>query len=218
MVTVLADDLLRGGPLTTRPTSPRRLLVRLGVLLVLCGGAYGAVMGAYGGHRLLQPTYSAVKVPLLLGVTFALSLPSFFVLNRLAGVGRDFGAVLRALVATQAALTVVLAAVAPITALWYVSTADYTAALVANMAAFAVAAFAAQLLLRRRYAPLIAADPRHRPLLRSWLLVYAFVGIQMGWTLRPFVGNPGQPTTFFRQGAWGNAYVEVAGIVRNLWR
>ncbi len=34
----------------------------------------------------------------------------------------------------------------------------------------------------------------------------------MAWVLRPFVGSPGKPITFFRQEAWGNAYVEVAGI------
>jgi hypothetical protein len=47
-------------------------------------------------------------------------------------------------------------------------------------------------------------------LLRGWLVIYAFVGIQMGWVLRPFVGVPGRPVTFFREGAWGNAYEEVA--------
>ena len=31
-------------------------------------------------------------------------------------------------------------------------------------------------------------------MLRAWLGVYAFVGIQMGWVLRPFVGQPDRPT------------------------
>ena len=212
-----ADDLLRGGPLTTRPARPRRLLVRLAVLLLVCGGFYGTVMGTFGGHR-LQPVYSAVKVPLLLAVTFGLSLPSFYVLNLVLGVGRDFATVLRGLVATQAALTLVLASLAPLTALWYLTTAEYLPALASNMVAFAVASASAQRVLRRWYRPLIAADPRHRPLFRAWLIIYAFVGIQMGWTLRPFVGSPGQPTRFFRQAAWGNAYVEVGGILRDLVR
>ena len=94
----------------------------------------------------------------------------------------------------------------------------YEAALAANMAAFAVAAVSAQLFLRRWYRPLIARNRRHRTLYRSWLIVYAFVGIQMGWTLRPFVGSPGMPTRFFRQAAWGNAYVEVGRIVLDVVR
>jgi hypothetical protein len=31
----------------------------------------------------------------------------------------------------------------------------------------------------------------------------------MGWVLRPFIGDPRTQTTFFREGAWGNAYIEV---------
>jgi hypothetical protein len=53
-------------------------------------------------------------------------------------------------------------------------------------------------------------------LLRAWLIVFAFVGIQMGWVLRPFIGHPRGPTTFFREGAWGKAYVEVAGMIRDV--
>jgi hypothetical protein len=45
--------------------------------------------------------------------------------------------------------------------------------------------------------------------------LYLFVAIQMGWVLRPFVGDPDQPTRFFRAGAWSNAYVEIATLV---WR
>ena len=204
-----ADGLQRG-----RQDQAR--LLRLLVFTTLFGVFYGAVMGTFGGvrgERALQLVYSGLKVPLLLLVTFALSLPSFFVLNTLLGVRADFGRALRALVATQAVLTIVLASLAPFTALWYASSGAYRPAILFNAAMFALASFAAQGLLRRWYAPLIARNPRHRVLLRTWIVIYAFVGVQMAWVLRPFVGDPGQPTRFFRQGAWGNAYVEVARMV-----
>ena len=81
------------------------------------------------------------------------------------------------------------------------------------MLMFAVASGAGQILLRAHYKPLIARNPRHLLLLRSWLVVYAFVGIQMGWMLRPFVGSPGEPVQFFRDETWGNAYVIVVGKI-----
>ena len=62
---------------------------------------------------------------------------------------------------------------------------------------------------------LVARSARHRTMFRLWLVIYAFVGIQMGWVLRPFVGHPAAPVQFFRSGMWGNAYVEVA---RTAWR
>src|SRR5215208_4832288 len=212
------DDLLRGQLGSDEPVPARtaRLLAFLLTVLVVYGLLYGATMGTFGGvrgTRALQVVYSGVKVPLLLLVTFGLSLPSFFVLNTVLSVRDDFPHVLRALVATQAVLTTILASLAPFTAFWYASSADYNAALLFNALMFAVASVAAQWMLRRAYRPLVARNPRHRTLLRAWLVIYAFVGIQMAWVLRPFVGNPRAATTFFREGAWGNAYVEVARIV-----
>ena len=31
-----------------------------------------------------------------------------------------------------------------------------------------------------------------------WVFVFALVGAQMGWVLRPFIGNPDLPFTWFR--------------------
>jgi hypothetical protein len=159
--------------------------------------------------------YSGVKVPLLLGVSTVLALPSFFVLNTLLGLRPDFPAVLRAVVGTQGAVALVLACLAPYTAVWYASTTDYHEALLFNGGMFAVASVAAQGVLRARYTPLIAHNPRHRVMLWVWLFVYCFVSIQMAWVLRPFVGHPEASPSFFREGAWGNAYVAV---LETLWK
>ena len=212
LVPAPAGAALGGGVVRALPVS---LLQLLG-FIVAFGLCYGAVMGTFGGisgERLLQVVYSAVKVPLLLLATFVLSLPSFFVLNTLFGVAEDFAESLRALLATQAGLTIILAAFAPFTALWYASFDHYRMAILFNALMFGLASLGAQVLLRRLYRPLIERDARHRVLLRIWLVVYAFVGIQMGWLLRPFVGHPGIATGFFREDTWGNAYVKVVEMV-----
>jgi hypothetical protein len=161
-----------------------------------------------------QVLYAAAKVPLLLLATFLIGLPSFFVLNTLFGLRRDFAAAVRALMATQAALSIVLASLAPLTALWYASSADYAAATMFNALVFAVASFAAQGLLRAYYGPLVARNRKHRWMLWTWLVLYAFVGIQMAWMLRPFVGDPNMPVQFFRESRWENAYERV---FQTLW-
>ena len=208
-------DLVLRGPDESAAGRPTALL--LCGHTVVCGALYGAAMGTFGGFasdRLWQMLYSGLKVPLLLLVTFALSLPSFFVLNTLFGLRDDFAEVVAALFRGQAGLTIVLAALAPYTLLWYASFTGYDQAILFNGAVFATASFAAQLLLRRWYAPLIARSPRHRRMMRLWLVLYSFVAIQMAWVLRPFVGQPGVPVQFFRDEAWGNAYVIVA---RTIW-
>ncbi len=209
-----ADRLLRGEPF---PVGARALRL-LTAYVVICGFLYGSVMGAFGGvtgDRLWQVLYSAAKVPLLLGVSFFIALPSFFVLNTLLGVRADFRDVLRALGASQASLGIILLCLAPYTLLWYASSASYPDAVMFNGVMFAIASVAAQRTLYRSYVPLIRRNPAHRWLARCWILLYVFVGIQMAWVLRPFVGHPDLPTQFFRQESWGNAYVVVAQLV---WR
>jgi hypothetical protein len=208
------DSLLRGTRSgLSSPDEPfSQQVPRLLAIILLFGSVYGGVMGAFGvmapGHA-VQVAYGAAKVPMLLTVSFCISLPSFMVLNTLLGVRSDAREVLHALLSMQAGLTVVLASLAPFTALWYVSFSDYSVALMFNGAMFAIATITAQWMLRRSYRPLIARHSRHRALLRIWVLIYAFVAIQMAWVLRPFIGDPSGAVTFFRREAWGNAYVEV---------
>jgi hypothetical protein len=215
----LADDVLRGGGSfdRIRRTARRPPAGALTLLIVVFGLAYGAVMGLYGGiagPRIWQVVYSAVKVPFLLMTTFLLSFPSFFVVNTLLGLRNDFAQVVRALIATQAGLTVILLALAPFTAFWYISGSAYQPAILFNGAMFAVASFSAQWMLRRDYLPLIRKDPKHRWMLRTWIIIYVFVGIQLGWVLRPFIGDPAAPVQFFREGSWSNAY-EV--VIQMIW-
>jgi hypothetical protein len=40
---------------------------------------------------------------------------------------------------------------------------------------------------------------RHvRTIFRCWVVLFGLVGAQMGWVLRPFIGDPGRPFTWFR--------------------
>ena len=168
----------------------------LGVCVLVFGFLYGMAMGSYGGvggDRVWQLLYSGLKVPVLLLATFLIGLPNFFVLNTLFGLRRDFREALRALVAAQAGVAIVLASCAPLTLFWYASVADYSAAVLFNGLIFALASFAGQHLLRGYYRPLILRNPRHRPLLWTWLALYIFTGIQMAWIMRPFVGASSAP-------------------------
>ncbi len=210
-----ADGLLRGDAWATRSSRLVEAILYLAGYVVLFGMFYGAVMGTFGGFlgdRLWQIFFSAVKVPLLLFATFLLSLPSFFVLNTLFGLRDDFAQAVRALLATQAGLSIVLASLAPFTALFYASTDRYPSATLFNALMFTVASLGAQWLLRVHYRPLVRRNARHRPLMWGWMAIYAFVGIQMGWILRPFIGAPDLQVQFFREESWGNAYVIVFEI------
>ena len=216
----LPDDVLRQAAWITASHDSRRALPRLAYCTIAFGLVYGAAMGTFRGlvgrsEWEQQILFSAVKVPILLFVTFAISLPNFLVLNSLFGLRKDFGRAIRALIAAQAGLAVVLASLAPFTLLSYASSFNYQQALLVNGVMFAVASFTAQWLVRGYYRPLIANNRRHALMLWTWMAVYTSVAIQLAWIMRPFIGSPGAPVQFFREDAWDNAYVFVIHLV---WR
>jgi hypothetical protein len=213
------DDLLRGRGEPSAEGARALGLGRLWGIAAAAGLFYGAVMGSYSGlaaGRWQQLAYSAAKVPLFLFVTYALCVPAFFVFNSLRGLRTDFRIALSAMTAMQACLAVILASLAPVTALAYLSTPDYGTAVFFNGLVFAAASVSSQIVVLRCYRPLIALDRRHRSMIAVWLTLYVFVGIQAAWVMRPFVGNPDLPVALFRPGAWGNAYVAVIRLTRQV--
>ncbi|MEZ6196126.1 MAG: hypothetical protein R3F20_10445 [Planctomycetota bacterium] len=209
------EDLIR----TRGPFAVGRGHVPVGMIAliaVLGGFGYGLAMGSFGA-RPLQMLYSGVKVPLLLGVSTIICVPSFYVLNSVMGLRDDFSAALRGILAAQAVLAVCLLAMAPWPVLVYVSTEDYVLATNFNGIPFLLGALAGQSVLARHYRPLIARDARHRVPRNLWLLLYVFVSIQFAWVLRPFIGNPAQETEFLREDAWSNAFVAIGGDLLRLF-
>ncbi len=58
---------------------------------------------------------------------------------------------------------------------------------------------------------------RHvRTIFRVWIVVFGLVGAQMGWVLRPFVGNPNLPFTWLR-GRESNFFQAVLQTLQNLF-
>lgn len=215
-IAAMVGDFLRGRGAFAPEAPVSGRLPWMIAFLVVGGLVYGAVMGSFAGlapGRYHQLLFSGVKVSLLLLATFLLCLPSFYLVNVVAGLGDDFGRALRAVVATQSCVTVVLAGLAPLTAFFYLSFPHYRLAITWNGAMFATGCAGAVVVVRRYYGPLIRKDPRHRSMLAFWFLFYVFVGIQMGWVLRPFIGSPGLPVQFFRPEAWGNAYEMLVTVI-----
>jgi len=185
---------------------------------MICGFApvYGAIMGSFqlaSPERFLMVLYGGMKLPLLLFATSLLCLPGFFVLNTLLGLREDFREAMQAILAGQAGLSIALASLAPLMRFWYFCEGSYRGALLFSAGMFTVATLAAQLTMLRYYRPLIRRHPRHTLALTAWLVLYAFVGIQMGWVLRPFIGSPNIPVSFFRNEPFSNAYVVVAHLI-----
>ena len=65
--------------------------------------------------------------------------------------------------------------------------------------------------------PLASRRSVNLTLLYLWLMLYAFVGTQLGWTLRPFFGDPDKAFILFRS-IDGNFYLGVIEALVRLFR
>lgn len=211
-----AELLVLGGVASSRAHVAHLSARGLVVVALVCGALYGGVMGSWDlsdSQRLLQVVYGAIKVPLMVAVSTLLCLPGFIVLSTILGLRHQLGRSLGAILASQASFTIALVSLGPVTRFLYSSGLDHRGAILMNGVMFALATFIAQLVLRRRMRVLVREAPRQAIMLWVWGVLYVFVGIQMGWMMRPFIGTPGRPITFFREEPFSNAYMALIDII-----
>lgn len=171
---------------------------------------FGAAVGCYTGR--FQILYDAVKMPVYLLGTLAISFAAMHVFAaRELRAGETFAAAMEAVALTA----VVLGAFSPLVWLFSVSMPvsprgyRILILLLTGSVAAAGVAGVARLHLRLRSVRLTAA----------WVLIYQFVGAQMGWLLKPWVGHTGRDDRFLplRQNLHGNFYESVLSVVLGLF-
>jgi hypothetical protein len=151
--------------------------------VALGAGVFGAVVGAYRGG--VQVVYGAVKVPLLLLGTMAICMPAFVALARALRVRLSAREVVTLTLGACARFALVLAGLAPV--LWLLAgwLGYHATALVVALACGLAGLSASGLLFRglTRRGGGVAAG-------LAFLAVFAVVGGQTSWLLRPFLVRP----------------------------
>lgn len=170
---------------------------------------YGAVMGS--SNSALQALSSAIKLPILFLITLVICLPTLYFFNLLFGSRLTLPQTL-ALILTAITVTAVLTlSFAPISLFFWLTAPNYQFFKLLNVAILTLTGFFGLTFLVSGMIHVQQEDGQMARglILRMWILIYGFVGTQMAWTLRPFLGAPGYPFQIFRQ-LGGNFYVNVA--------
>jgi len=108
---------------------------------------------------------------------------------------------------------VVLLSFSPIVLFFLLTTSHYQFFKLLNVGVFAVAGAVGVIFLSHGMRVVSPEDGRgarsRRNVVRLWIVIYAFVGSQMAWTLRPFIGAPAiRQFELFRQ-LGGNFYANI---------
>jgi len=171
---------------------------------------YGAVMGST--HSLWQTLSSAAKLPLLFLATLVVCSPTLYFFNLIFGsnqsLAQNFTLILTAITVTA----VLLLSFAPILLFFLLTTSNYQFFKLLNVGMFTITGIVGVIFLSQGMRIVSASGKEgagaRRNVVRLWILIYAFVGSQMAWTLRPFIGAPSMGFELFRQ-LGGNFYANI---------
>ena len=167
---------------------------------------YGAVMGST--HSLWQALSSAAKLPVLFLATLFICAPTLYFFNVLFGSNQSLTQNVALILTAITVTAVLLLSFAPITLFFLLTTSQYQFFKLLNVGIFSVSGVMGVLFLSqgmRIVAAEAAGDHSRRRVLRLWMFLYAFVGSQLAWTIRPFIGAPSIEFELFRQ-LGGNFY------------
>ena len=208
----------------TTDWNARRVASHLAVI-VLGAGCFGAAMGWWRAPE--QGLFVAIKFPLILLLTALGNALLNAMLAPLLGLNISMRQSMLAILMSIAIAAAILGAFSPLLGflVWNAppmtpdvkSTATYGLIKLANVAVIAFAGIAGNVRLFQLLRQLATSRNIARRVFIAWLAGNLFLGSQLSWIARPFIGSPQLPVVFLRENALkGNFYEDVWGTVVDL--
>lgn len=204
--------------------SARRFALHLAVI-VFGAGCYGAAMGWWRDPQ--QALFVAIKFPLIILITTLGNALINAMLAPLLGLNLPFRQSFSAIVMSFTIAAAILGAFSPLIAftVWnapamtsgVATGATYNFILLSQVAVIALAGVTGNLRLFQLLFQLGGSRATAFRVLSAWLAGNLFLGSQLSWILRPFIGSPTLPVEFFRKAALhGNFFEAVWHALRQI--
>ena len=195
------------------------------IAIVLGSSVYGATIGLWRGP--LQSVFTAIKFPLLIFLTCLGNGAVNGMLAQVLGSGLSFKQTAFAILMSFALASVILGAFSPIT-LFILYNAPplgseraiigHSLMLLTHVFAIAFAGIVANQRLLALLRKMTGREAMARTVLFAWLGGNLFLGAQLAWILRPFIGTPHMAVEFLRHDPLrGNFYEAVWRAFRHLF-
>ncbi|HWO20701.1 MAG TPA: hypothetical protein VNO30_18165 [Kofleriaceae bacterium] len=183
----------------------RPILATMVATIAVSMAIVGAALGSYRGG--LQIAYAAIKLPLVLLGAAALSAPALSAIGAALGRRSRLSADLALVMAAVAFGALLLAATTPLILLGRAAELDYHRMIAGTVIAFAIAGCAT---LRMIVQGVAAEDaPGWRSAVAGMCCVFALVGAQLAWAMRPYLVRPRTPEVPFVREVEGSLFDAV---------
>jgi hypothetical protein len=194
---------------------------RIGEMTLLFTGLtffYGVVMGCYSG--VLQALTAGVKVPVMFFLSLLVCFPAFYLLQFILGSRMKFAQMATIILAGFVLTGAIMVSFTPIIVFFVLTGGNYHFLQLLHVGVFAIAGgFGMKMVVGAlRYS---CEQKNIYPqtgvvVFRFWVVILAFVGVQLAWNLRPFLAKRDEPYAVFRNYE-GNFYTAVIYSAQQLF-
>lgn len=189
------------------------------VFLIFCFTFfYGLIMGSYNGWG--QSLASGLKLWFLLFLTLVICFPSFYIVQLILGSKIKIAQLVLLILSGFVMTSTILVAFAPIVLFFQLSGGGYQFLQLLHVGIFAFAGFFGMRVVVDALKTTFEAQNVYPKIgltvFRIWIIIFAFVGVQLSWNLRPFLGSKEMPFEIFRSDTRGNFYSTVLGALGHL--
>jgi hypothetical protein len=186
-------------------------------LVNLLALVYGVIMGCYNGS--LQAASSGLKMPVLFSLLLVICFPAFYVIQSVLGSRLTLGQMASIILSGFVYTTAIMVSFSTIVLFFLITGDNYAFIKLLHVAVIGLAGvFGMKHVIdalkhsceKKKIYPKTGIV-----VFRFWIFILFFVGSQLSWSLRPFIGSKDQPFEFLRK-QQGNFYQALAGTFADL--
>jgi hypothetical protein len=190
-----------------------------GMILLFTGLTffYGVIMGCYSGF--LQAMTAGIKVPVMFFLSLIVCFPAFFLIQFILGSKMRLLQMAAVILSGFVLTAAIMVSFTPIVIFFVLTGGNYHFLQLLHVVIFAVAGgFGMKLVVDAlKYS---CEQENIYPqtgvvVFRFWVVILAFVSIQLAWNLRPFLAKRDEPYALFRNYE-GNFYAAVIYSIQQL--
>jgi hypothetical protein len=188
------------------------------ILVFLFSLIYGAIMGSY--NSFMQAVSSAIKMPVLILLIIIICFPAFYVIQTVLGSKLSLSQMVSIILAGFVFMTCIMVSFSTIVIFFMITGDNYNflkllhVLIIMTAGFFGMRAIVEALKYSCEKKGIYPRTGVH--VFRVWIFILGFVGAQLSWSLRPFIGARNAPFEVVRA-KYGNFYVDVLGTIGDIF-
>jgi hypothetical protein len=202
--------------LLNEPDNAKKYLFKQALYIFIFSFIYGLIMGSYNG--VVQSLVTSIKIPVLIFLSLFICFPAFYVIQFMLGSRMSVLHMANMILSGFIVFTTIALSFSPIVLFFMITGNNYSFLKLLHVAIFIFAGiFGMRTIvngLKYSCEKMNVYPKMGINVFKFWIIIFAFVSMQLAWNLRPFIGSKELPFELFRERE-GNFYLAVIHSVRD---